>query len=67
MPDYGGLTAVVAECFTCGKVWETRNAHGIAARHAKLYGHHTAVEVVHHYSYNAPERIKKKKVNDETK
>ena len=60
MADYGGMTAIIAECFTCGKKWETRNAHGVAARHAYATGHHTAVEVIYSYSYNAPERIKKK-------
>lgn len=56
MPDYGGMIAIVAECYDCGKVWQTRNAHGVAVQHARKYGHNTAVEVIYNYQYNAPER-----------
>lgn len=49
------LVAIYAECFTCGKVWESRNAHGIAVQHARKYNHHVGVESTYCYAYNEPE------------
>jgi hypothetical protein len=58
MRDYGGKAAIMAKCFDCDKMWESANAHGVAAQHARKYGHHTSVEVTFVYHYNAPERKK---------
>ena len=38
------LVRIYAYCFACHKEWETRNAMGIAARHARDYGHEVHVE-----------------------
>lgn len=36
---------VRAECSNCGKIWETKNAQGVAAIHAKATGHEVIVEI----------------------
>jgi len=36
----------LAECHTCGKVWQERNAVAVGARHSKAFGHEVSAEVV---------------------
>lgn len=36
----------LAQCMTCGKVWGTRNALGVAVQHSRKYGHEVAVEIM---------------------
>lgn len=36
----------LAECHTCGKVWEDRNAVAVGARHSKAHGHEVSAEVM---------------------
>lgn len=47
---------VVAECLTCGKHWESRNAHAVGAQHARKHGHSVRIEVtrVHIYDHGDP-------------
>lgn len=47
-----GQTHIWAECHTCGKTWDAKNAHGVAARHAQAHGHKTVVDVCYSYAYN---------------
>ena len=49
-----GVSAAMAECHTCGKVWQTRNAVGVGAQHAKRHGHHVVAEQVVSMSWNNP-------------
>ena len=49
-----GFAVAMAECHTCGKVWQTRNAVGVGAQHAKRYGHHVVAEQVVSMSWNDP-------------
>lgn len=46
---------VIAQCFTCGKVWQTANAHGVAAKHAQKHKHKVVVEKVYYLSYDGTE------------
>lgn len=39
------LIHALAECRTCGKVWDSKNAMGVAARNNQATGHEVAVEV----------------------
>lgn len=43
---------IKAECETCGKKWYSRNAHGVAANHAKKTGHKVWVEKTYGWYYN---------------
>ena len=43
--DYGSFTDTQAYCRDCDKTWDTKNAHGVGARHAKVYGHEVRVEI----------------------
>src|SRR5688500_9286209 len=36
----------LAECLTCGKVWQARNAAAVAARHSKAHRHESVAEVL---------------------
>jgi len=62
-----GLIHAVAECEECGKTWESRNAHGVGARHAKSTGHCVSVEVCYGYlyNYNVPDELKEVVKNTE--
>lgn len=39
-----------AECQKCGKVWETKNAQAVAARHAPKCGAEVWVQVIMQYT-----------------
>jgi hypothetical protein len=41
----------VAHCSTCGKEMEGRNAQGLAALHAKKYGHSVSGEIGLAFTY----------------
>lgn len=41
-----------ASCETCDKVWESRNAQAVAAKHTLTTGHETHVEIAIHWQYN---------------
>ena len=43
---------VIAQCYTCGKTWERRNAHGVGARHAQTHKHKVGIEKVYHLIYD---------------
>ncbi len=56
----GGIMHLIhihVECETCGKVWESKNAHGVGARHAKLTGHTVFVEKCYAHIYNNETRL----------
>lgn len=40
-----GQRKVQANCETCGKSWEGLNAQGVAAIHARKYGHVVYVDI----------------------
>lgn len=62
MPDeFRTRTEIVAECVTCGEVWGTRNAHGLAVQHARKYGHRTIVDRTITYVYDHTDKGVKKK------
>ncbi len=46
------MKTVRAECIDCGKVWDTKNAQGVAAIHAKKYKHEVMVDVCVSYNEN---------------
>lgn len=48
-----------AHCYTCGWELSAKNAHGTGVQHARRHGHHVLIEVISHYSYNAPEKDSK--------
>ena len=52
--DRAGISHALAECHTCGKVWDSRNAVGVAAQHPERYGHHVVAEQVITMSWNRP-------------
>lgn len=41
-----------AYCTTCGKTWENKNAHAVAARHARIHKHRVSVEKTIIYMYD---------------
>ena len=49
-------TTARAYCVQCGGTdypkWDGRNAHGVAARHAKATGHEVIVEIYMNVKYN---------------
>jgi hypothetical protein len=51
MPTYIGMRKVDANCITCGLEWHTPNAQGVAAVHARKYGHEVAVDVYQAITY----------------
>lgn len=48
------LIHALAECRTCGKVWDARNALGVAGQHNQRTGHEVAVEVCYSHRFTAP-------------
>jgi len=53
-----GMRKVSAICETCGKRWEGLNAQGVAAIHARKYGHKVIVEVLQYIIYEGEEASK---------
>lgn len=52
MRKEGGVVHAVARCDDCGREFENyKNAQGLAAQHAKKYGHTVQVEVGIAYTY----------------
>lgn len=51
------IVHAIAHCLTCGKEWGAKNAHPVAVRHARLYGHTVLVEVGHAYQYKGNKRV----------
>ena len=49
----GGMTHAQGVCFTCDKLWFTKNVMGLTAQHANRYGHECWVETCNSY-YNRP-------------
>jgi len=45
-------TLIAAECFDCGKRWNTRNAHGVAVQHHDKTGHMVWVDYEMSYIYD---------------
>lgn len=41
----------LATCQECGKIWDSYNAMGVAARHNKATGHKVLVEVAYAHIY----------------
>lgn len=48
----GGLVHYIGGCRDCDAEWSTRNVIGLAARHAKRYGHNTWADTGHAYSFD---------------
>lgn len=48
---YLGMRKVNAECKDCGKHWHGNNAQGVAAIHARKYGHEVMVEILQYLTY----------------
>jgi len=48
---FGGVVGVVANCITCGKRWESKNAHAVGFNHAKNHGHEVVVEKILSFKY----------------
>ena len=47
----GGLVHYVGGCRDCDAEWCSRNVIGLAAQHAKRYGHDTWADTGHSYSF----------------
>lgn len=47
----GGLVHYMGGCNDCDATWSTCNVIGLAAQHAKCYGHHTWAETGHSYHF----------------
>lgn len=45
------LVHAQAECVTCGATFDARNAQGLAAQHARRYGHHVTGELGYAFSF----------------
>lgn len=48
----GGLVHYIGGCKDCDAEWFTRNVIGLAAAHAKRYGHNAWAETGHAYSFD---------------
>lgn len=47
----GGLVHYIGGCNDCDATWSSRNVLGLAAQHAKSYGHDTWAETGHAYAF----------------
>ena len=45
-------TIIVAWCHDCGKTWESPNAHGVGAQHARKHEHYVAIDRTITYVYD---------------
>ena len=46
-----GLVDVLAECQDCDAVFDARNAQGVAAQHARRYGHTVIGHITYGFHY----------------
>lgn len=53
-----GITGGIADCQTCGKRFECKNAMAVGARHAQLYGHTVVGEVAFAFYYKGEKNEK---------
>ena len=51
-----GMRKVNAECVDCGKEWHGNNAQGVAAIHARKYGHDVMVEILQYLRYKGDKK-----------